>query len=237
MSDVKDRPILFSAPMVRAILESRKTQTRRVVMPPKGWPQFSQCDPFAMPPAVWWWNGEHERVGVRQECPYGQPGDRLWVRETFALESSVEDNKPPFNDGRPVFRPAPTDEYSPSWFQPHYKATDQTPDLCCERTNCRDCADQGYGPHWRASIHMPRWASRITLEVVSVRVERLQDISEADARAEGVTDFGNVTNDNTGEIDRDAVEAYESLWESIHGPGSWEENPWVWVVEFRRVRP
>ena len=163
-----ERPILFSAPMVRAILDRTKTQTRRVV---KLKPDYMET--FLRLP---------NKVAC---CPYGQPGGRLWVRETFedcesALHSCVL-----------------------------YRADGGTP-----------------GTKWTPSIHMPRWASRITLEITGVRVERLQDISEEDAISEG-TPFP------CGGW----VGGYQKLWESIHGPGSWDLNPWVWVVEFKRVTP
>lgn len=196
---MKEIPILFSAPMVRAILDGRKTQTRRIVKLPRGWAdKYPICDPFAMPPAVWWWNGVHERVGVRQECPYGQPGDRLWVREAF---SAMGDKS---RQASPIF----------------YRA-DRATDNC----------------GWTPSIHMPRWASRILLEITDVRVERLQEISEADAKAEGT--FGPepaVVGGEDCEIGFPShVQEFRHLWESINGEGSWIENPWVWVIEFKRI--
>ena len=170
-----ERPILFSAPMVRAILAGTKTQTRRVV---KLKPDYMET--FLRLP---------NKVAC---CPYGQPGGRLWVRETFedcesALHSCVL-----------------------------YRADGGTP-----------------GTKWTPSIHMPRWASRITLEITGMRVERLQDISEADAMAEGVH-YSLLEKIQAGQ-DRWARHAYKKLWESIHGPGSWDLNPWVWVVEFKGV--
>jgi len=155
-------------------------------------------------------------------CPYGKPGDRLWVRETFQITSNYHadcrDQKPPFDDGRPIFRD--NDPAYPYWEQCHYAATDRCPELISVQT---DEIEQ----RWRPSIHMPRWASRITLEVVSVRVERLQDISEADAAAEGMTcdPFEGPT----------YYDEFAKLWRTINGPGSWAANPWVWVVEFKRV--
>ncbi len=184
MGVMKERPILFSGPMVRAILGGTKTQTRRMVKPPKNWPQYSHCDPFAMPPSVWWWNGEHERVGVTTECPYGKPGESLWVREGHYF----------FKDERD-----PAIGYSPK--DVIYQAD----------------ADEIQYP-WRSPIHMPRWASRITLEITGVRVERLQEISEEDASAEGCL-----------------YSEFSNSWEKINGPGSWNKNPFVWVIEFKRV--
>jgi hypothetical protein len=188
---MKERPILFSAPMVRALLDGMKTQTRRIA------DDFIGFAGSGQPLTV--------RGGSPCEyvCPYGQPGDRLWVREAWKAHS-VFDNVPPRDIPKTCV-----------WYP----------------------ADSGYMPGSRArpSIHMPRWASRITLEIVSVRVERLQDISEADALAEGVSDTGSmITGDGANEISGPIAE-YAVLWESINGHRSWEANPWVWVVEFKRV--
>ena len=186
---MKERPILFSAPMVRAILDGRKTQTRRVAknvvaVHSKTGEALTQTD----------------SLGPRIRCPYGQPGDRLWVRETHFI-----------NDFRGADIPA--DERNDAEIV--FAATDMD-----YVRNLED--DEGFA--WRPSIHMPRWASRITLEITGVRVERLNDISEADCRAEGLAD----------NVDR-AHHWYRVLWEQINGPGSWNANPWVWVVEFKRV--
>lgn len=171
---MKERPILFSAPMVRAILEGRKTQTRRIA---------KEFDPT--PGKM---DGILSRHPHQQGCRYGKPGDRLWVRETWGW-----------------------DDEDPSAVNPRYRATHSSAD------------------RWIPSIHMPRWASRITLKVESVRLERLQDISQKDAYSEGVT-----INDPDG---CDPVMSFAELWESINGPGSWEANPWVWVVQFKRINP
>ncbi len=190
------RPILFSALMVREILAGTKTQTRRIVKPgnlgPGGLP-VRQPTPD--------WNAAHYGGGMWSDgldfaafCPYGQPGDRLWVRETWAP------------GGR-------------------YAATDSRP---------------GAVPRWRPSIHMPRAASRITLEITGVRVERLQDISEADALAEGIGRYDNGTfglDAPAACMGPSAAVAYMRLWDHINGPGSWDANPWVWVVEFSRIAP
>ncbi len=251
---MKERPILFSAPMVRALLAGSKTQTRRVMKPQpmrgapisvSAWePGIEVFSPGELglyregsPPGTW----GLESVLL---CPYGQPGDRLWVRETFAIEHQVEhDQNPPHADGRPIKH---DDEIG--WHQPHYIASDAAPELCYD-------GDGEPTVLWKPSIHMPRWASRITLEVTGVRVERLQDISEADAKTEGLKA---ITKDNGHTVkygipDRDGlpgnddagwhwsewctspVAAYRKLWEQINGPGSWDANPWVWVVEFKRA--
>lgn len=136
-------------------------------------------------------------------CPYGQPGDRLWVREAW---QAIDGNERAL---RIMTEPHP----SRGWIE--YAAT----------------VPEGHEPppRWRPSIHMPRWASRITLEVTGVRVERLQDISEADATAEGVSAIPDEMRRATPRCD------FQALWQSINGPDSWAANPWVWIVEFRRI--
>lgn len=197
---MRERPILFSAAMVRAILDGRKTQTRRVVQPPRGWGErYPNCDPYSMPPSVWWWDGKHDHVGVRHECPFGVPGDRLWVRETWRALRRFESHKP---------RDVPSD----SWIV--YDADTATGDA--------RPAPVGRMGKLRPSIFLPRWASRITLEVVSVRVERVQSIAALDAAAEGTTHSG-----------------FRLLWDSLNAKRGygWDANPWVWRIEFRRVMP
>lgn len=208
-----ERPILFSAPMVRALLAGTKTQTRRVVKPPEGY-----VGPDAMRSWGCNWDTQQEcpvwMVHLRADiaapkhrwirCPYGKPSDRLWVRE--AWRTVVEADKTPPRDMDPAYR---------LWFEadaPH---------------------QEGFGKY-RPPMFMPRWASRITLEVTGVRVERLQDISKADALAEGANVHPDHHNKPRSSI-YSPVQAYRDLWESINGPGSWDANPWVWVVEFRRV--
>jgi hypothetical protein len=174
---VKERPILFKDVMVRAILVGRKTQTRRIAKP--RYDDKTPCDHWmAYAPDFIRRHCAHGSEG--QTCPYGQPGDRLWVRETWAINP---------DDGGAV-----------------YRATDPDWEVC-------ECWT------WRPSIHMPRWASRITLEITAVRVERLQGISLDDAKAEGV----------------ETTDQYAELWCRINGAESWYANPWVWVVAFKRV--
>jgi hypothetical protein len=187
---VKERPILFSAPMVRAILDGRKTQTRRVV---KHKPD-DDC-PY------------HEN-GVAVRCPYGKVGDRLWVRETWRTTKEANNKTPTeLNPGHRI------------WY------------------DADESLQPGFGKR-RPSIFMLRWASRIDLEIVGVRVERLQEISEADAMAEGA-EIGAVSlRDKRGlpiGIAADYRTAFRDLWESINGAGSWAANPWVWCISFRRV--
>lgn len=209
---MKERPILFSAPMVRAILEGRKTQTRRIVKPQ---PSQELLDDYAEIRRER--NVQKDDAEMLSECllcPYGVPGDRLWVRETLRRHRYAgarggwlysADNVQvalPQNDPRVI--------EMRDWAV--YKKGDSCP-----------------------SIHMPRWASRITLEIADVRVERLQEISEADAEAEGLTcrDGLYATSGEVWQID--PRKAYRDLWKSLHGEGSWAANTWVWVIEFKRV--
>jgi hypothetical protein len=194
---MKKRPIIFGPPMVRAILAGAKTQTRRAL-------KQVHVRSAAMPEPEW--------RSVHTLCPYGQPGDRLWVREAWAWSG----------DGAiPAFDRVRKGEV---WFRADPERTSP-------------------GIRWRPSIHMPRWASRITLEVTAIRVERLQDISEADALAEGINPkwepgcSGRLMDAFGGFSFRPAASAYAELWEQINGPGAWDANPWVWVVEFKRVTP
>lgn len=214
---MRERPILFSGAMVRAILEGRKTQTRRVWKRPHDEPEC--INPSTHPGRL----------------RYGKPGDRLWVRETCAIEAAVDgENPPPFRDGRPIWTRPESDVECvlPAWRQPHYRASDPAPDLCCERDRCAQCRDNGMGPHWIPSIHMPRWACRLVLEITDVRVERLQAISQADADAEGV-DFLRHAPDADERLT--AKQLFECLWSGINGQASWDANPWVWALNFRRV--
>lgn len=196
-----ERPILFSAPMVRAILAGTKTQTRRAVHL-KSHQSIQQMDDGTHWP--WEFNDGDGHDDHWLSCRYGQAGDRLWVRETWAY--SVHAMAAMHDDEGP-------------WV---YAADGTTQGRLHDR--------------WHPSIHMRRCASRITLEVTGVRVERLQDISEADALAEGIVQ----TRDGFGLPDgshfhaADPRQSYWSLWEAINGPGSVAANPWVWVVEFCR---
>lgn len=195
-----DRPILMSAPMVRAILAGTKTQTRRVVKP----------QPRILAGELLCWKDDaltDDQMAAR--CPYGQPGDQLWLRETWARDDE---------DG--------------AYF---YRADVGTRNGADDWQHNIDVGASGY--RWRPSIHMPRAASRITLEVTNVRVERLHDILCSDAEAEGIVEQpggGWGLADSTHYHFTDPRASYWSLWEAINGPGSVEANPWVWVVEFRR---
>jgi hypothetical protein len=196
---MKERPILFSAQMVRALLDGSKTQTRRVVSAKHlQWIENSILNFLDGK-----WN--------QRPLPYGLPGDRLWVREAWRVIDVAD-----------CFAPREITAASRIWYEadaPH---------------------QPGFG-RYRPPMFMPRWASRITLEITGVRVERLHDISKEDARAEGITD-GGCLNCGNSETDcgclnpqPDARDSFIRLWQSINGPDSWSANPWVWVVEFKRT--
>ena len=222
---MKERPVIFNGEMVRAILDGRKTQTRRVMK--------VQPKPSETRPGDFWFSSKKLESMVHvsdfmpgnspvadchlffQEhcCPFGQVGDRLWVRETFAAFDA--DWKHP---GKPH------DLKDGPWPNVVYPASvAKIPDGTC-----------------RPSIHMPRWASRILLEITAVRVERLNDISQEDAQAEGMELTGWVPSysnpDNAGFDETfTPYDNFAMLWESIYGEESWSYNPWVWVIEFKRV--
>lgn len=251
MAETKERPILFSAPMIRAILDGQKTQTRRVVKPqpssvkylgPGGAlaPFKQAAPPRDMPNAI---------MEVPIACPYGAPGDRLWVRESHQRFDKGSCDQHVWytagrNDNSYVARTRPEIDQDAPW--------------------PRDAAGPAGGAVYGVpSIHMPRWASRILLEIVSVRVERLHAISEDDARSEGVeppsagrdehdwkvcpqcggTGLHGALGANLGYMEVDCVDCdthakrFRHLWSSINGAESWDINPFVWVVEFKRVQP
>ena len=232
---MKERPILFSAPMVRAILAGQKTQTRRVVKFPRSRDSFVLIDR-----GNGWWpyqsdDGETEICNDGCEhcysSPYGQPGDRLWVKETWRhTASSLEDAR------------AITEDIT-SGIAIDWRAT--YIDKCIQHLGfTREDAEMVDDFEiWRPSIFMPRWASRILLDVVSVRVERLHDISEADAIAEGVSPLDGSEGPNAWGVSTNGIHlsaptarsCYALLWESINGTGSWDANPWVWVLEFKQI--
>jgi hypothetical protein len=209
---MKERPILFKGPLVRAILSGQKTVTRR---------------PLKMPHGLWETSATGELVPTPANCPYGKPGDRLWVRETWSdvnlqgapgiayradddVRDLMEDES--FLDERGAFN------YDDPRSKP-YPFACWSEDLIA-----------GNEGRWRPSIHMPRWVSRILLEVTAVRVERLQDISTEQIIAEGLS---TTLREHDAEVD--LRRQWRDLWESTGG--DWVANPWVWVVEFKRVTP
>ena len=237
------RPILFSAEMVRALLDGRKTQTRRVAKVnlagrvARGGRNWNCADPDAV-----------------RACPY-DVGQLLWVRETYCLEREIEGDKPPHSDGRPILLDKNPFDGAPAWTQPHYRATDPAPELFYEYGTCRHCEYGEPHAHWKPSIHMPRWASRITLCVTGVRLERLQDITADDAAAEGVqipvnADTGRPMLEISGPLAAARYLAdpqvfdqgawlrahFASLWDrtsiDVRFGLPWAGNPLVWVIAF-----
>lgn len=195
---MRERPILFSGPMVRAILDGKKTQTRRVVKHTAlEWLQGSQFTP------------EYVASPENGLCPYGYAGDRLWVRETWFREIHPQEVGLKYED------------------MPHTWAF-----AVARAGSFLYRADAGSeiaidGRQWRPSIHMPRKACRLVLEITDVRIERLNAISESDCCAEGVG----------SPITRDCKRPrFQALWESINGAGSWEADPWVWALSFGVVK-
>jgi hypothetical protein len=205
-----DRPIIFSGPMVRALLDGRKTQTRRVL---KGKPP--KCPPTC-----------HGTVpcGICGIDPGYAPGDRLWVRETWRTDASMDALKP-----KKIEAACLDAGYRRPWAPIQYEADGA-------RDNFTE-SDQRPGKT-RVAIHMPRWASRLTLIVDAVKVERLTDISETDAQAEGLLQaYGGWVADSDGRcFGKDPQNAFRVLWEAINGAESWAANPWVVAVSFRVVR-
>ncbi|MBH1949193.1 morphogenetic protein [Klebsiella pneumoniae] len=202
---MKERGMIFNGEMVRAILDGRKTQTRRIIKDcTVGRDQISKfiqiekkfigCYPEDVPELI------------RECCPYGVPGDSIWVRETWA----------------------------------RYNIDQNSHDIAYRATTPEDWPEEGC---WRPSIHMPRWASRILLEITDVRVERLNAISEEDAEAEGIDmealydsqDCYDCIADHNMTGRPTVTGAFKYLWESIYGEEGWKSNPWVWVIEFKRV--
>ncbi|HBS5707675.1 TPA: morphogenetic protein [Klebsiella pneumoniae] len=207
-----ERGMIFNAEMVRAILDGRKTQTRRI-MAPQPADDIERCI-FPNPEAIGWKSSLRHKHGstTAHFCHYGKPGDRIWVRETFQgplfdydLMDSYCKDPTPFE--KPEFCVYKADGVPAPEF---YDADDEL--HCC----------------WRPSIHMPRWASRILLEITNVRVERLKSISDGDAIREGCSTSDMKSGDCVADV-------FARLWASIYGAESWNANPWVWVISFKRV--
>lgn len=219
---MKETGMLFSAPMVRALLDGSKTQTRRIVKQLD--PAMGACTTGndGRPMSVCWAFG-----GPVLHCPYGQLGDRIWVRETFRLTDTFDLDSPSRVGERCIDA-----GYKKPWAPIQYEADGQQRDWHHVGTPPHDGTQPKPGKT-RVSIHMPRWASRIELEIVSVRVERLNDCSDADARAEGTPGGHGVI--PSYHYNATPSEHYAHLWESINGAGSWAANPWVWVIEFKRI--
>ncbi|MCA6998174.1 ASCH domain-containing protein [Dickeya solani] len=217
---MKERGMIFNADMVRAILDGRKTQTRRVIKPQ---PDEDGLAKITGGP----WVDTSER---RYACPFGQPSDRLWVRETFSLLGN-EDSCPIdwFDNRVKGGGPGAARIYRASCEQnPGDYGVWSIPDDADWKPHTDDMKFDGT---WTPSIHMPRWASRITLEITGVRVERLNSISEEDARAEGAqpSPYAITPPEAVYRV------GFRNLWKSIYGAESWQANPWVWVIEFTKI--
>ncbi|MDM3455698.1 hypothetical protein [Citrobacter sp. Cb028] len=211
---MKERGMIFNAEMVNAILSGRKTQTRRPVKPQ---PELTERSGFSWNGAVFG-SGSDDRETNRNfahvKCPFGKPGDRIWVRETWSEAGAGAPELKLYRANYPDHVPA------------HYENVPAAENI-----------------HWTPSIHMPRWASRILLEITNVRVERLNSISEQDALSEGIDrerleesqdNYDCIADHNmTGRPT--ATGAFKYLWESIYGEENWQANPWVWVIEFKRI--
>lgn len=215
INEVKERPILFSAEMVKAILEGRKTQTRRIIKKPnllQAIEEWSEENPYK------------KELSDAQKCPYGQVGDRLWIRENFKVSNIDEGYQNQFviDDFE---APACVVEYEDG--SKRKIELEHSEYLQAVRANKKKKSP---------SIHMPRWASRIILEITDIRIERLQDITEQDAIAEGCDNSKSEAAINIGWYEK-SKRAFERLWDGINKERGfdWSTNPYVWVIEFRRI--
>nr|EKX3318823.1 hypothetical protein [Klebsiella pneumoniae] len=202
MTKISERGMIFNAEMVRALLDGRKTQTRR----PIKWKQtrFTEIGERE-DGSKWPWSEDAKHAcDFWHPCPFGAVGDRIWVREAFRVHSRATDV------ATLVYKASERN----SW-------TEQT-----RRVPVAVCNKPATPEKWTPSLHMPRWASRILLEITGVRVERLRSMIQDDARAEGVI---------AASGPMEAGLAFRELWDSIYGEESWKANPWVWVIEFKRV--
>ncbi|MBF0675544.1 hypothetical protein [Pseudomonas sp.] len=237
MSEIKERPILFNGPMVRAILDGRKTVTRRVIklQPDTTEERLRELGAWVEGLTISQHLNNAWRAGfIPVTCPFGEPGDRLWVRETWGVISHAWDEQGNMVDWSPDRPATPIRElpFGQGYYSGHaIYAADGPMEWAGDD-------DGGGEPRsaWKPSIHMPRAASRILLEITDVRIERLQDITYEDAVAEGVyRDSSRVwtATDEGGACHKYPEPAFRDLWQTTGG--DWDANPWVWVVEFRRI--
>lgn len=232
---MKERPILYAGSMVRAVLADAKTMTRRIIKPQ---PDVTEerlrelgawIDGFTLSQQV---DAAWQHGFIDTECPYGQPGDRLWVRETWGVISHSWDkhgNRVKWTPNRPATAISEM-PFGNGYYSGHVIYAADGPN------EWSDDDDGGGEPRslWHPSIHMPRAACRLVLEITDIRAERLQDISEADAIAEGCDNSQSAAAVATGWYEK-PISAYRRLWESLYGASSWDANPWVWVIEFKKV--
>ncbi|QIC87544.1 hypothetical protein F0336_14275 [Serratia liquefaciens] len=233
---MKERPLIFNGEMVRAILDGRKTQTRRVMKVQPECPdlgiRYILESTNSNDIGKYFWS-QSDACGINKPrskpfpCPFGQVGDRLWVREAY--------QGPLFNFDQMETYLEDTSKFERPEFCEYRADGGRTPEYYDADDNLR------HG--WKPSIHMPRWASRILLEITAVRVERLNDISEADAINEGIDADSLAESQDNYDCIADhnmtgrptAKGHFSDLWQSIYGEESWAANPWVWVIEFKRV--
>ncbi|WP_130835341.1 hypothetical protein [[Erwinia] mediterraneensis] len=219
---MKERPILFSEQRVRALLIGQQTQTRRIMKTQSFGPgQDHHEGVHAFDVSANHLHGYKlmSMSDISYHCPYGKPGDILWVRETWRGPMVPEDKVCAYERDPVAFR---------------------TPEFCQYRA---DSAGLDHNPEaeqfgWQTAIHMPRWASRINLEITAVRAQKIQDITDDEIMAEGVqTDTHFLNNFFTMSMNAESPkEAYRKAWQKQYGATSWEVNPWVWVIEFRHVK-
>ncbi|HBQ3180652.1 MULTISPECIES: hypothetical protein [Klebsiella pneumoniae complex] len=225
---MKERGMIFNAEMVRALLDGRKTQTRR----PIKWKQtrFTEIGERE-DGSKWPWSEDAEHAcDFWHPCPFGAVGDRIWVREAYRFPASLDDVSP-----TGVGEMAVATGYRKPWAPTFYEFTGTFSDGWKGFETTPKVSDAG---KLRPSIHMPRWASRILLEITDVRVERLNAISQEDAQAEGMELTGwrptYSDPDSGGEV-MTPYDNFAELWSSIYGDESWKANSWVWVISFKRV--
>ncbi|HBR7326709.1 TPA: hypothetical protein MIN96_26520 [Klebsiella pneumoniae] len=234
---MREKGLIFNSEMVRAILDGRKTQTRRIMAPQPA--DDIGRGIFPNPEVIGWKSSRRHKHGstTAHFCHYGKPGDRIWVRETWGVVSHAFSDDGLMIDWVPD-RPATAIHEMPfgNGYYSGYAIYAADGDFTW---GDNDGYEDGRSC-WKPSIHMPRAASRILLEITDVRAERLNAISEEDARAEGIIDGGCL---NCGEPEPcgcanpepDATDAFAYLWQSIYGQENWNADPWVWVIEFKRV--
>ena len=222
---MKERGMIFNGEMVRAILDGRKTQTRRI-MAPQPADDIERCN-FPNPEVIGWKSSRRHKHGstTAHFCHYGKPGDRIWVRETWGVVSHAFSDDGLMIDWVPD-RPATAIHEMPfgNGYYSGYAIYAADGDFTWGD-------DDGYEDGrscWKPSIHMPRAASRILLEITDVRVERLKSISDGDAIREGCS----IADMKSGDC---VADVFARLWASIYGAESWNANHWVWVIEFKRV--
>jgi len=224
---MKESPILFNGDMVRAILDGRKTQTRRVITNVDGIGKVNELTPTITPNYGWDMRDKRGRLyelfhaDLTDRCPLGMVKDRLYVRETFQAL---------FKDGLDFGK---CDYKTGEGYECRYMATEPATEFYDVYKNKSSCASI-------PSIHMPKWAARIWLDIIDVRVQRLQELTDTDALQEGIAGldaYGNRPTSVMGQYPNAYRAEFGQLWASIYGQQSWDSNPWVWAITFKRVTP